>query len=75
MNPRGIPMANRCWLLTRTLTMLTRTPGWHGGRKERMCCQRSVEFQKTYMILYMAVPTHTQVTGGIRLTTPVPAYP
>jgi hypothetical protein len=37
MNPRGIPMANRCWLLARTLTTLTRTPGWHGGREERMC--------------------------------------
>jgi hypothetical protein len=70
MNPRGIPMANRCWPSTRTSTTLIRTPGWHGGREERMCRRRSVEFQKIYIWLCLAQvrqPTghEPQITTGM----------
>jgi hypothetical protein len=59
MDPRGIPMANRCWPSTRTSTTLSRTPGWHGGREERNCRRRSVEFEKNlYMAVQQCLATH-----------------
>jgi len=66
MDPRGIPMANRCWLLTRTSTTLSRTPGWHGGREERSCRRRSVEFQKNlYMAVQQCLATHRSRATGM----------